>query len=295
MGNTRMKQTVNATNFLYEFLQHHIRPQDDHLYRCIVRDLIVKLGIWFPLSIYPRLPILLPHVVRDASARKGARLNQEEAWGSPNRLGYLRDDNSLVKGLVDNLGIYSPTFRPYKDRYRGNGFWAAHIWNRTNDDKPATKLASVNSFVPNLVWLPSSVARLTDVKGDYAQLLVRAISKSLYGSVEVPLELLRFTNEAWNRLPTNETSFEDELPGPEELNYFKVTPRFLETRLIRINAALTLVRWVENGRPSDRPVIPKRVLPRRYIEGLESMDSLDVEELSDYLQRYSLAVRRERS
>ena len=295
MANTRTKQTVNANNFLYEFLQHHLRQQDEDLYRHIVRDMVVKLGIWFPQSTYQQLPILLPHVVRDATARQNRELNRQERWGSPNDTGYLRDDNSLVKGLVRSLEIHSPTFRPYKNRYPGSGFWAAHIWNRTNNGGRATETACTNSFLPNLVWLPSSVAKLTDVQGDYAQLLVQAISSSLYRHIELRANLLQFTVEAWNMLPPEASDLDDELPRLEELNYFKVTPKFIETRLIRIRTALALLKWFEAGRTSDRPLTPKKVLPSRYVEGLGTMESLDVEELSDYLERYSQAVRSARS
>ena len=295
MANTRTKQTVNANNFLYEFLQHQLRQQDEDLYRHIVRDMVVKLGIWFPQSTYQQLPILLPHVVRDATARQNRKLNRKERWGSPNDTGYLRDDNSLVKGLVRSLEIHSPTFRPYMNRYPGSGFWAAHVWNRTNNGGRATETARTNSFLPNLVWLPASVAKLTDVQGDYAQLLVQAISSSLYRHTELRADLLQFTDESWNMLPPEASDLDDELPRLEELNYFKVTPKFIETRLVRIETALVLLRWVKNGRASDRPSTPGKILPRRYVEGLETMDSFDVEELCDYLERYSLAVRSARS
>lgn len=58
------------------------------------------MGIWLPLTVYEQLPVLLPWVVHDRSARGKPSQGIPDAWSSPDERGYLRDDNSLVKALT---------------------------------------------------------------------------------------------------------------------------------------------------------------------------------------------------
>lgn len=283
---------VDGQNFLYEYLQHDLRTSDPVLFRCIVRDMIIKLGIWLPRSMYQSLPILLPHVVRDASCRANKRLKRDEQWGSANSQGFLRDDNSLIKGLVRSLDIKSPNYRPYNNRRRGGGFWAAHVWDRTVDDQSATEDARTNSFVPNLVWLPASVAQLTDTSKSYAQWLVQALAQRLYRDVQLHVGLSPFVSDAWNQLLNENCFVSEQLPDPKELNFFELSPRFLDTRLRRIEASLSWLTWVGNGKsPTSRPSIPGRILPSRYGDSLKDLDPARAVHLSGHLERYLKAAK----
>lgn len=283
---------VNGHNFLYEYLQHGLRERKPELFHLIVRDMVTKLGIWLPFAIYQHLPILLPHVIRDASCRANKKLNREEQWGSSNAEGFLRDDNSLIKGLVGSLDISSPSFRPYRNRRRGGGFWAAHVWSQTSDGKLATEDARTNSFLPNLVWLPANVAKLTDATQSYAQQVVQALSLKLYREVQLPCQLKPFVEESWDQLTTKDPEMIEDLADPDELNYFRLSPTFLGTRLQKIEASLSWLRWVCDGRPTTkRPSIPDKVLPSRYAMSLEGLDSAPMEKLMSYLDKYVAAVR----
>ena len=275
------RETVDGTKFLHDYLQH-LAQGDRRQYRRILRDMVVKLSIWFPASMYEQLPILFPHVVRERVPKP--------QYASPNNKGYLRDDNTLIKDVVRSLEIHSSSFVPYMGRRRGNGFWAAHIWDKTSDGRFTTKIACTNSFIPNLVWLPESIAKLTDVEGSDARQLVQAISRTLYQNITVHDDLSPFTEEAWQLLPT-EAVGPVRVPNPRELNYFCITPEFIQNRLIRINAAHDLLKWVQDGRISARPDIAKRVLARRYIGGLESKASLNVTDLCTYLGDYREAAQ----
>ena len=42
------------------------------------------------------------------------------------------------------------------------------------------------SFVPNLVWLPTQVAKLTDREGSFAQAYLQALSSKIYNRLQVP-------------------------------------------------------------------------------------------------------------
>lgn len=63
----------------------------------------------------------------------------------------------------------------------GNGFVASHIWMsmRTRSGH-ACEWECANSFIPNLVWLPKQLSKLTDIDGSYAQQFLKYISGMLY-------------------------------------------------------------------------------------------------------------------
>src|SRR5688572_17571169 len=93
------------------------------------------MAVWFPVEVYAALPVLLPWVVRDPSCR-GSRKNgvvvRPDQWSAPNELGYLRDDNSLVKGLPRALTIRGPKDAHLDGRRLGTEFVASHIWRQTS-------------------------------------------------------------------------------------------------------------------------------------------------------------------
>ena len=69
--------------------------------------MVCAMGVWLPLDVYERFPILLPWVVRDPTCRGHKSKGIPDQWGSPNELGFLRDDNSLIKSLPRSLPIQS--------------------------------------------------------------------------------------------------------------------------------------------------------------------------------------------
>ena len=101
------------------------------LFKELVSRLIANLGIWFHPDLYQRMPILLPFAVRDPLCRKQKK-DEIEAWGSPNEMGYLRDDNSLVKSLPKSLKVNSNNNSSYGGKKVGKGFVASHVWRQIN-------------------------------------------------------------------------------------------------------------------------------------------------------------------
>ena len=164
--------TVDGNNILYHYLQKDLYESDVWLFQMLSAKLVASLGIWFHPETYQQLPIILPFVVRDPSCRK-RKENETEAWGSPNDMGYLRDDNSLVKSLPKSLQIISPKQFLYQEKKIGNGFVASHVWRKINNSVVDADLASrdplLNTFIPNLVWLPAQVSKLSDREGDFTQ------------------------------------------------------------------------------------------------------------------------------
>ena len=283
-------KNVQGKNVLYQFLQNDLRNRSEEGFRWFVRELMA-LGIWFPRSAYAVLPIALPHVVRDRNCRKRGK-GTEEQWGSPDESGYIRDDNSRIKSLVRSFPIESD-FAPYKNNKLGAGFVAAHIWPET------TGQALTNSFWPNLVWLPTNLARLTDREG-FARQFVQGLSYKIYRDVEIHPQLEPFVQQAWEQifdmhtrqyLEAVEELAEQELPEIETLNFFKPTKRFFTDRLKAIRLVSAALNDVAEGNP-----LPEKVITKRYRPGLEKkvVSKGTAKKLSRRLAQYTNGVEASR-
>ena len=174
------RKAIEPSNLLYHFLQHDLAADDVWLFHALVARLVVRLGVWMPVDVYARLPILVPYARRDPSCRGSVRHGMPDAWGSPDENGYFRDDNSLVKGVPRSMMV-SSTLEQYSDRHVTSGFVACHVWREIAGDQLASRNPLTYSFVPNLVWLPAQVAGLTDREGSFAQQFLQALSHQSTG------------------------------------------------------------------------------------------------------------------
>lgn len=254
-------------------LLEHLRPEDiDDELAC---DLVSTAGIWLAPRLFQRLPILLPHVVRDTTAR--ARTSPDgEQWGAPNAHGYLRDDNSLIKEAVKALPVESPRLGDRSYRI-GSGWVASHVWQFTVDGVRATLDATTNSFIPNMVWLPRSLARLSDVQGSPLQAHLIAIARQLYGAVELRARLKQIVEATWARLPGPWGPVRRPL-GP--LNFFEVDDGWVERRTQTIrNVHAALTRDKTTGERAH-------LRPTRYRTGLTTSDRQLTEPLRRWLADY---------
>lgn len=274
---------IDGNNLMYHYLQKSLQEDDTESFQLIVSRLIIRLGIWFPPEVYRILPIALPHVVRDPSCRG---TGDNDQWSSPNEQGYVRDDNTLVKSLVRSFQIGSNTFSQYHNKRLGRGFVAAHVWPKTRSGAYATRIAITNSFWPNLVWLPSNVAKLTDRKDSFAQMYIQALATKIYRNLDVHDRLQPFVDKAWNLLP-DPSCDAAKLPDSDELNYFQVTDRFINTRLRIIRTAIAGLRCVEQSQPFDS----KKILHTRYTIGLPDVHPDNARQLRLHLEAYSNGVR----
>lgn len=160
---------LDGENILYHYLQKDLLAKDVWLFQMLAARLVVSLGIWLHPEYYRQIPILLPFARRDASCRKNCNKERIEQWGSPDRNGLFRDDNSLVKDIPKSLRIESTATGIYVNKRIGTGFVACHVWRTPNTGILASQNPATYSFVPNLVWLPKQVAKLTDREGSFAQ------------------------------------------------------------------------------------------------------------------------------
>ncbi len=278
---------VNGEHVLYHYLQKDLQENDGKVFEMLTARLITSLGIWFALHLYDQLPTILPFVVRDPTCRK--KVGGTEQWGAPNALGYFRDDNSLVKALPNSLNIVSPRVQYYDGRRIGNGFVASHVWRQIAESQTGASLASrdpwTNSFVPNLVWLPKQVSKLTDREGSFPQRFLQALSRKIFGQRQVATGLRNHVARIWAMLPEPDIPFGD-LPALKELSFFEPTDRFLQTRLGTIQAVVEALK-----RSAARETLTKKVVSSRYTEGLGSVSTDALVRLGGELSRYVDLVR----
>ena len=268
---------VHGDDLIYRFLRD-LFTETEGQYGEVPRALLAATGVWFPPAVYETHPVLAPHVVRDPKCRGGK--GHPDEWGSPDSAGFLRDDNSLIKGMPKSLSIIAPAQKHLNGRRMATEFVAAHVWRQCTDGGPlASRRPLLNSFVPNLVWLPSQIAKLTDVEGSLVQRTLQEMSWSLYRNAPVEDHLSDAVKEAWGLLP--------QPSGPavghdiDQWNYFVPTPAFFTTRTRRIQTVVDAIDAVlSGGQPSGK------VVTSRYTDGLPTVSPPTLIELRAFLARF---------
>lgn len=272
-------RVVHGDDLLYDFFQNALADSDP-AFVGVPQLLLQTMGVWMPLRVYASWPVLRPYVVRDPSCRGKRAAGLPDQWGSPDAHGYLRDDNSLIKGLPRALLISGPRTRRLSGARLGTEFVAAHIWRTVSGTSTlASRIPALNSFVPNLVWLPRQVAKLTDREGGIVQEMAQGLSWAIYRDAPVEAHLRDVVDECWGLLP--KPSRELRPFSHEELNWFVATDAFLLQRAERLASVLDALQRVRSGLPLEG-----RVITSRYTAGLGAVEPAAVEALIEALRRY---------
>lgn len=267
------RREIKGDDLLYRFF-NEVLPSHPQLFEKIPRLLLLSMAIWFPKNLYQEMPVLLPWVLRDPECRGKKRKGQApipDQWGAPNAAGYLRDDNSLVKGLPKSLKISSEQNGFVHGRHLGNEFVASHIWRENSSGILASRLPMLNTFVPNLVWLPSQVAKLSDREGGPIQTALKEISWSLYRNVPLSEEAREIAEVSWALLPepSNHQHVVD-----DEINWFITTPRFLKTRKSKLAQVVEALERIAVGAEP-----PSALMPSKYRINLPTVGAQQRERL----------------
>jgi hypothetical protein len=273
-------QPIDTRNLLYHFLQHDLASDDVWLFQALVARLVVRLGIWLPVEVYARMPLLVPYARRDPTCRGDTRRGIPDAWGAPDESGYFRDDNSLVKGVPRSMAITS-TLRRYMGRSLGAGFVACHVWRIAPDEQLASRNPLTYSFVPNLVWLPAQVAGLTDREGSFAQQYLQAVSRHIYSQAPVNRAHAELVATAWSLLPGSVGIPDAALPAVDDLNYFVTDEPFFRRRSRMISLVAEALR---SGTPTAK------VVSRRYTAGIPHVSPRARANLATTLDRYAAGI-----
>lgn len=281
------KEEINGENILYHILQKRIIPSSlsdsselSDGVKFLIEQLLLGGAIWFKPDTYKEIPVLLPYVVRDANCRKKNPITGKDSRGVANNKGLMPDDNSSIKGIPKTLVIESklPEFKGIM----GNGFVASHIWRTLQSQSIlASQWERTNSFIPNLVWLPKQLSKLTDREGSYAQHFVQHVSGLLYRGVTLSNSTL---NDIWNELkdpgitPISDIKIDD-------LNYFEQNNTWIAGRKSRLYKELQSILNILNG---ENPII-NRINTSNYIPSLRGISSQMDSQLKEDFRNWIMA------
>lgn len=278
MAGQRNHRRINGDDLLYRFFAD-LFADDSDLAAALPARMLATMGIWLPVEVYRDWPVLLPWVVRDPSCRGNRGKGIADQWGAPDGQGFLRDDNSLIKALPRSLPVVTPTTGPLSGARMGNEFVASHVWRVVDHSALASRVPLLNSFVPNLVWLPAQVSKLSDREGSPVQATLQAMAWRLYREAPVAAHLRDVVEEAWRLIP--EPTVDVDLP---DLNFFEPTTRFYATRRTRLESVLRALKRLRDGLDLD-----EKVVTTRYTEGLPALDGSVRDELLQHLCRFDSA------
>jgi hypothetical protein len=277
-------QPVDGDNFLFRVFDE-LLELDDEISNRIVDYMVESAAIWFHPNVYSSMPVFLPWVVRDAKCRPHVRAGKQypDQWGAPDADGFLRDDNSLIKGIPKSLPIISPTNAHLDGRRLGKSWVAAHVWREVNLDQLASRDPRLNSFVPNLVWLPRQIAKLSDHEGGLLQNALKRASWSLYRNVEVRHSIRDRVEEIWKLLPPVTPT---ERASNLKFNYFGDDQKLLKSRAVSLKTTTSLIHAILNK--GELP--PKRRTPPRYYEGLQRIPLPKLQVLYSRLEPFERSI-----
>jgi hypothetical protein len=240
--------------------------------------LIQDLGIWWTPDAYAAMPTMVPWCVRDRSCRYD---QGPESWGSPRADGYLRDDNSIIKKLPLPLLIRAPQGSVYEGRKPWRGFTACHIWR----DLPGGEVAGADpwlySFIPNLIWVPSWLAPLTDRQGGHIQSVLQQTSLALFGEIQVRKPLEEYAKSAWQKLPSPPAA---RALSVDRLAMFDPLRSFYVRRLRYLEKFVRGCDEVLNGHP-----ISEKLICSRYTDGLPTLEHEAIRQFRDTIDGYRTA------
>lgn len=282
-----MAKKLDGNELLYHFFQKCWLEEDPDSAHDFIKKAIDTLGIWMHPKYYQNLPIVVPYAVRDPDCRHSGP-NGADEWGTPDKNGYFRDDNSLIKGIVSSMEIKSPI--KWLRGLKGTGFTASHVWREPSDYARTKILASrrpeLNSFVPNLVWLPKQIAKLTDREGSFAQHYLQKLSRYIYGDLPVESKKAKFLDPIWKSLPAPKDVNGVSLPPIEAIPFFEYKISMVAMRKDKRIGAVrdACLQIAGTGIMSARTLVAER-----YKTGLPKVSRPHLQKLGDWLDEY-LAV-----
>lgn len=166
----------------------------------IAVELAIRFAIWVPTATHAVTPWLAPYAIRKIRLRVEPHAPGEvrDLWGAPTSEGYFTDDNSLIKPTVLRRRLTQAAIGPYTGSPVSKGLVCCHVWAGT------TTNPLLFSFIPNLVWLPADLARLSDAHSTATPHplhdVLKELSQERYRSVVTSADPRR-VEAAWNLLP----------------------------------------------------------------------------------------------
>ncbi len=223
---------VDADEVFTKYLKSNFDNPLETLKDDDIANLILKFGIWMSIDSYKNAPWIARYAIRTLRPRIDNRFPGEkrDLWGTPTVDGYFTDDNSLIKSSYKNMRVVGKR-NPYGESIITSGLVCCHVWPKT------TKDPQLFSFIPNLIWIPKSLSRYTDVLGNKPihkiHYILQNCSISRFKSIRVRAGS-DDANIAWSKLTPNNITMPSEIDFTEFVSEPKLsaTVQTRHTRLI---------------------------------------------------------------
>lgn len=283
------KKTVDGGDALYHCFAKALKGSDMEIYRRFIKKAIDVLGVWMPLDAYARMPIYHPYVKRSQNCRGNPKKGIPDMWGSPDDDGCFRDDNTMVKNIANSLSIVSK--ESWYNGARGKNFIASHVWREPADIATTRVLASrradLYSFIPNVMWLPKQISKLTDEEGGFAQHYIQALSRHIYGDVVFKSAMGKIVDSCWSLLPAPMDMSDVSLPDRKDIAFFNYDEKAVSYRIGIVQQLDTILKEILDDGSSSQIFRPCK---KRYVSGLNALPRSVVEKFYKQIDRYVSAL-----
>ena len=284
-GRRKRGAVAEGNDLLYHYFQKILLTEDAEQFRLLTTRLVVALGVWLPPTAYQRYPVLVPFAVRDPTCRGSIRHGRPDQWGGADAEGQFRDDNSLVKGVPKSLPVQNSNNELLHGKRLGTSFVASHVWRKLADGTDGPRRRVTYSFLPNLVWLPSQLSKLSDREGSWVQTYLQALAVQVYRDLPLAPALQTIVTPIWAQLPLRSEARGLALPDADSLNYFTFDEGWLSRRIRTLTSVVRALEEVSDGRRPEG-----KVVATRYAPALAELPPSDVEALRRDLTGYLQAV-----
>ena len=277
-----------------EFLNFIVKNQNLDIIQKYIIDLVQNYSIWLSPEFYHSIPIFLPYSVRERTSWQYRQKNLNgDNWGSANNKGYVIDDNSDIKDFIRNANIINNRFSD--NQKPSTGFIACHIWPNT------TSNPRLYSFIPNIVWLPRPIAKLSDDQSSFLSQILKIISLELYRDININnYELKQIVKNSWSLLLKRSDSLinnESTINNNIEIANISYSNQNIERRKRKLiqnieEIILHIKLFIKDPNYKINPA--EKLIHSRYISSLLLLikeDNGSVNEYSEWLNLYLDAIK----
>lgn len=279
----KKENVVDGQNIVYHIIQKKIIQAFDAdnppaEVKFMIEQLLLWGGVWFTPKAYEQIPVLRPYVIRNSGCRN--KDPKKDTWAQSNSKGLMQDDNTSIKDVPKHLPIISG-WKEIRRKTIGLHWVASHVWmSMETRAEHACEWERTNSFIPNLVWLPKQLSKLTDRDGSYAQQFLKHLSYLLYSKIGNTNPMI---SGIWRELKdpgiTPESTF-----SLDDLNYFDSDAKWINDKKASLHRELQSILDILNNPSATADSIYNDRYTSTLREASKMMSSIDKMNLEDWIK-----------
>lgn len=252
-----------------------------------LNSLVNNCAIWIQPADFRKLPIVYPHKIRRGEKEQqqtrpqSQSQKQEVKW---DKRGFILESNPIASQL-QKKNIIGGFLKGEKIK-GSSGYIACHIWYKTTLAPP------LFTYIPNIVWLPRIIARMSDEPmerdSNKLPLILKQFTKCIYQSHNAKkIALSSIINTIWLEL-----SKEDEDKSKKKIKLSSI-PKIKLGDVKSAKLIEKIITNIDNFREKKKPSGKAEVGPEGYLNALytiiqKSKDSF--RDLNVWLSEFSKAI-----